>query len=442
MSKRKKKEAADFRYDTGPARVPWAAVGEAFNQEDISDMLSFLCPAAPHRQKKYKAQFQRVRRELDKLLALSQPASKLSLGSRVEALEKQVCQMLKTKYAVFLTNATAGFEIAYKYAGLKPGDEVIAPAITFIATIVYPLSIGAKVVLADLDPRTINMDPKDVERKITSRTRVIIPVHIGGYPVDMTPIMRLARKHDITVIEDAAHAFGGTYCGKPVGTIGHFGAFSFHEVKNINSLGEGGVLVTNTAFGKDFAQARFVGLDASRQIRNWLYDVRALKSKSGYIAAGNHSSTEIQAVALSSQLRRLKQIIAQRRRAAVYLKRRFQKIEGIIPQLMDDKKVKLTYHLYLLQVDPDTIGGDIQVLKKKLTARGVVQIPHFAPLYKFSIMRQLGYNTNAIARTCPVTEEVFTRRFTHLPLYDFTQEQLKYMAEMVIESVAEMNKGL
>jgi len=441
MSKRKKKEAADFRYDTGPARIPWAAVGEAINHEDISDMLSFLCPPAPHRQTKHKAQFRRVKREMDKLVALSGAASKLSLGSRVEALEKQVCRMLRTKYAALLTNATAGFEIACKYAGLRPGDEVIAPAITFIATIVYPLSIGAKVVLADLDPRTINMDPKDVERKITSRTKVIIPVHIGGYPVDMAPIMRLARKHDITVIEDAAHAFGGTYRGKPVGTIGHFGAFSFHEVKNINSLGEGGVLVTNTAFGKDFPQARFVGLDANRQIRNWLYDVRALKSKSGYIAAGNHSVTEIQAVALSSQLRRLKQIVLRRRRAAAYLNRRFQKVEGIIPQLMDDKKVKSTYHLYLLQVDPDTIGGDIQVLRKKLAARGVVQIPHFAPLYKFSIMRQLGYDTNAVARTCPVAEEVFTRRFTHLPLYDFAPEQLKYMADMVIESVAEMKKG-
>ncbi len=441
MSKRKNKQAADFRYDTGPARIPWAAVGEPIDHEDISDMLSFLCPPAPHRQTQYKAQFQRVRRELGKLAALSETASKLSLGSRVEAVEKQVCRMLRTRYAAFLTNATAGFEIAYKYAGLRPGDEVIAPAITFIATIVYPLSIAAKVVLADLDPRTINMDPKDVERKITSRTKAIIPVHIGGYPVDMAPIMRLARKHDITVIEDAAHAFGGTYRGKPVGTIGHFGAFSFHEVKNINSLGEGGVLVTNTAFGKDFPQARFVGLDANRQIPNWLYDVRALKSKSGYIAAGNHSPTEIQAVALSSQFGRLKKIITQRRRAVAYLNRRFQKVEGLIPQLTDDKNVKSTYHLYLLQVDPDTIGSDIQVLRKKLAARGVVQIPHFAPLYKFSIMRQLGYDTDAIARTCPVTEEVFTRRFTHLPLYDFAPEQLKYMAEAVIESVAEMKKG-
>ena len=180
--------------------------------------------------------------------------------------------------------------------------------------------------------------------------------------------------------------------------------------------------------------------DANRQIHNWLYDVRALKSKSGHIAAGNHSATEIQAVALSSQLQRLKQIIARRRRAAAYLNRRFQKVEGIIPQLMDDKNVKLTHHLYLLQVDPDAIGGDIQVLRQKLAARGVVQIPHFAPLYKFSIMRQLGYDTDAVARTCPVAEEVFTRRFTHLPLYDFTPEQLKYMADTIIEAVAEMKE--
>jgi dTDP-4-amino-4,6-dideoxygalactose transaminase len=297
------------------------------------------------------------------------------------------------------------------------------------------------VVLADIDPRTINMDPKDVERKITPRTKVIIPVHIGGYPVDMAPIMRLARRHNITVIEDAAHGFGGTYRGKALGTIGHFGTFSFHEVKNINSLGEGGVLVTNTAFGKDLPQARFVGLDTSRQIPNWLYDVRALKSKSGYIAAGNHSATEIQAVALSSQLRRLKKIIARRRRAAAYLNRRFRKVEGIIPQLMDDEKVKSTYHLYLLQIDPEIVGGDIQVLRKKLAVRGVVEIPHFAPLYKFSIMRQLGYDTDALARTCPVAEEAFDHRFTHLPLYDFVPEQLKYMADAVIESVAEIKRG-
>src|SRR5690606_32022613 len=145
-----------------------------------------------------------------------------------------------------------------------------APAITFIATIAYPLSIGAKVVLADVDPRTLNMDPADVARKITPRTKVIIPVHLGGYPVDMDPIMALAKQHDLTVIEDGAHAFGASYKGRMIGTIGHFGAFSFHEVKNITSLGEGGILCSNVEeYGKELRRARFLGLDLSKKIPNW-----------------------------------------------------------------------------------------------------------------------------------------------------------------------------
>ena len=96
----------------------------------------------------------------------------------------------------------------------------------------YPLAVGAKLVFADVDPRTINMDPKDVARKITPKTKMIVPVHIGGYPVDLDPIMELAKKHNILVLEDAAHAFGAMYKGKRIGTIGDFAAFSFHEVKN------------------------------------------------------------------------------------------------------------------------------------------------------------------------------------------------------------------
>jgi dTDP-4-amino-4,6-dideoxygalactose transaminase len=95
-----------------------------------------------------------------------------------------------------------------KYANIGPGDEVIVPAITFIATMAYPLEVGAKLVFADLDPKTLNMDPKDVEKKITDKTKAIIPVHLGGYPVDMDPLMEIANKHNILVLEDAAHAFG------------------------------------------------------------------------------------------------------------------------------------------------------------------------------------------------------------------------------------------
>lgn len=117
--------------------------------------------------------------------------------------ENMCDEYLHTTGSTFLTNCTAGFEIACKYTGLKPGDEVIVPAITFAATMAYPLSIGCKLVFADVDPLTLNMDPKDVEKKITDKTKMIIPVHIGGYPVDMDPIMALAKQHDIVVLEDA-----------------------------------------------------------------------------------------------------------------------------------------------------------------------------------------------------------------------------------------------
>jgi dTDP-4-amino-4,6-dideoxygalactose transaminase len=435
------KKVSDFRYDSGEAKISWAAVGEIIRQDEIMGMIQLLlAPAAGH-EADYQAQVAAVRKEIDKLAAVGKPAGKLSLGNKVLEVEAKVTEFLKVKYAALVTNCTAGFEIAHQYAGLKAGDEVIVPAITFISTMAYPLTVGAKVVFADVDPRTLNMDPNDVARKITPRTKVIMPVHIGGYPVDMEPLMSIANKHNITVIEDAAHGFGGSYKGKMLGSIGHFGAFSFHEVKNITSLGEGGVVCTNLDFGKEFGKARFLGVDPSKKIKNWLYDVVAVEGKNGVFVPGNHSSMEIQALCLSIQMDRLNGIIAKRRKAAEYLNDRLSKEEGIITPKLDDANVKSTYHLYLLQIDPEKVGADIQALKPKLQERGIVQIPHFAPLYKFSVLRQLGYDVDAIQASCPVAEEAFNHRFTHLPLYDFNEDQLKYMADAVIDSVKELKSG-
>lgn len=433
------KKASDFRYDTGETRVPWSAIGEKVELADILEIVRFLIRKGKN-ERSYKRQFKNVEKELKNLVNNGSYATKLSLGDRVSELEEKVKKFLGVKYAVFLTNATAGFEIGYKYAGLKPGDEVIAPAITFIATISYPLEVGAKVILADVDPKTLNMDPDDVARKITKRTKVIIPVHLGGYPVNMDPIMKLAKKHNIIVIEDAAHAFGASYKGRMIGAIGDFGSFSFHEVKNITAMGEGGILVTNLPFGKDFPKNRFVGFDISHPIPTWLYDVVAIKGKGGYFAPGNHSATEIQALGLLCQMKRMKKIIAKRKEAAEYLNKRFKGVDGILTPPLDSNNIKSTHHLYLLQIDPDRFRGDIQDLKKKLTERGVTNIPHFAPLYKFSIMRQLGYDTKAIEKTCPSAEDAFRHRFTHLPLYDLSHDQLKYMADVVIGSVEEMRR--
>lgn len=437
----KKKSASDFRYATGAARVPWAAVGEAVNIPDIMAAIRFLLPANEGQEAGYERRLAGVEAQLTRLADVAHPATKLTMGGQVGKLEEAVRKFLKVKHAVMLTNATAGFEIAARMAGVGPGDEVIVPAITFIATVAYPLSVGAKVVFGDLDPRTINMDPADVAKKITRRTRMIIPVHIGGFPVDMDPLMKIARAKRICVLEDAAHAFGGTYKGKHLGTIGNFGSFSMHEVKNVTSFGEGGVLVSNTRYGKQFALARFCGVDPSRKIKNWLYDCVAVKGMRGAFAAGNHSVTEIQAVGLLNQMKRIRSILAERRRAARYLNRRLARVEGVLGTPMGTGTTRGTHHLFLLQIDPEVVGADIQALKAKLGERGVVQIPHFAPLYKFSVLRELGYDGEAIAATCPVAEEAFNHRFTHLPLYGLTQEQLDYMADAVTESVGELRAG-
>ena len=439
--KREKRPVSDFRYGTGAGKVGWPAVGEPLRCNDLMNLVEFLVPPQADANAAYRRKLRQVRESLEDLLTVGQFATKLTLGSRVKELEEAVGQYLSVKHALFLTNATAGFEIAYKMAGLRPGDEVIVPAITFIATIVYPLSIGAKVVFADLDPHTINMDPADVARKITPHTRMVVPVHIAGWPVEMQAIMRLARQHELVVLEDAAHGFGGRYRGRALGTIGHFGAYSFHEVKNINALGEGGILVTNTKYGREFSKSRFVGLDLTKQIPHWLYDVVPIHGMRGPFVAGNHSATEIQAVALHSQLQRIDQIIAVRRKTAQTLNRRFERVPGLRGTPMDHGTTRGTHHLYQLQIDPHVVGADIQALKQKLTDREVTQIAHFGPLYQFQLLRDLGYDAQAIAAECPVCEELFYRRYTHLPIYGLTPEQVQYLGDAVIDSVAELRRG-
>ena len=433
-------KATDFRYNTGATKVPWAAVGENYNVNDLMEVIKFLMQGEGP---EYEDAIKAVQAQVEKLDKISTPPGKLSLASKVEAAEADSNAYLGIDSSTFVTNATSGFEIAYKYANLKAGDEVIVPAITFVATMAYPLAIGCKLVFADVDPVTINMDPADVARKITPKTKMIVPVHIGGYPVDMDPIIELARKHNILVLEDAAHAFGAMYKGKKIGTIGDFAAFSFHEVKNITSFGEGGIVTTTVPEFKDhIKRARFFGLDFSRKIKDWLYDVSAMPGKEEPFVAVNYSTTEIQALGLSLQIARNEQIIEERRNAAAYLNSRLAGNPAIICQDLGNEDIKPTFHLYQLQIDPEKAGGDIQVLKKKLEEKSVTSIPHFGPLYRFRVVQQMGYDSDEIAKTCPVCEEVFYKRFTHLPLYGLSQEQLEYMADAILEAVDEMQRGV
>jgi len=431
--------STDFRYNTGNTTVPWAAVGENYNASDLMEVIRFLMQGEG---KEYDNILAAIYEQVQKLDKISTPPGKLTTGRYVEAAEAACNEYLKTDSSTFITNATAGLEMAYKYANLKAGDEVIFPAITFAATIAYPLAIGVKPVFADIDPRTINMDPKDVEKKITSKTKAIVPVHIGGYPVDMDPIMEIAKKYDLVVIEDAAHAFGGMYKGKMLGTIGHFGSYSFHEVKNITSFGEGGIAVSSIPnYSGEMKRARFLGLDFSAPIKDWLYNVSPIEGKNEPFVASNYSPTEIQALGLKLQVARNEAIIKARREAAEYLNSLLSANDAIILQDLGNEEIKPTFHLYLLQIDPAKAGGDIQMLKKKLEEKGVTNIPHFGPLYRFNVVQQMGCDVDAAAASCPVCEEVFYKRFTHLPLYGLTKDQLDYMANAVLESVKEMQEG-
>lgn len=441
MYMKEKKSPGDFRYNTGDTRVPWAAVGENYGADDILEIIKFLMQGNGD---DYDTGIKLIADQLKALSAISSPPGKLSLASKVEEAEDEVDKYLGISDSLFVTNATAGFEIAYKYCNVGPGDEVIVPAITFIATMAYPLSVGAKIIFADVDPITLNIDPVDVAHKITSRTKVIVPVHIGGYPADMDPILKLAKEYDITVLEDAAHAFGAIYKGKKIGTLSDFTSFSFHEVKNITSFGEGGILTTTIdSFRNEMKRSRFLGLNTTKKIKNWLYDITAIPGKYGPFVAGNSSTTEIQGLGLSLQIKRYDRIIAERTEAVKYMNGRLSQNSAIIPQPLGGENIKPTFHLYMIQIDPLKAGGDIQILKSKLEKKGVTNIPHFGPLYRFDILRSIGgYDEEEIAVSCPVCEEVFYHRFTHLPIYGLTREQLDYMADMILESVLEMQRGI
>ncbi len=432
----------DFRYAAGDAKVPWHAVGEFYRAEDALEVIKFMLPLKGD-EAVYDAALAKIRDGIAELSRESGVATKLSLGKWVEKAEQLARDFLNVKHAAFLTNWTAGMEIGFKLAGLRPGDEVIVPSITFIATMSYPLSIGAKVVFADIDPETVNIDPADVARKITPKTKVICPVHIGGYPCDMDPIMELAKQHDIYVMEDAAHGFGAFYKGKPLGTIAHFGGYSFHEVKNMTSFGEGGILVSNIdAAGEQFKMARFLGLDFSRQIKDWLYDISPLIDRFGEPqVANNSSSTEISALGFCLQFKRYAEILKIRRAAAEYMNAILSEEPGILTEKPDTADYQSSHHLFLLRINPEIVGADIQAVKAKLSERGLTPITHFGPMYRFNILKSLGYDEAAIAATCPVTEKMFYKSYTHLPLYPLTREQLEYQARAVIEAVREIKQG-
>jgi len=292
-------------------------------------------------------------------------------GEEVAEFERRFAAMHHCKHAIAVVNGTVSLRIALMAMGIKAEEEVIVPPYTFLATATAVVEANAVPVFADIDLETYNLDPKAVEAAITPKTRAIIPVHIAGQPAEMDELMSIARKHNLIVIEDAAHAHGALYKNQGVGSVGHMGSFSFQSSKNLTS-GEGGIITTN-----DDALA-----EACRSIHNCGRISGGLWYEHHVISA-NYRLGEFQGAVLNTQLDRLEAQTRTRDQNGQYLAAKLSKIPGIFPQRRTAGTTRHSYHLFLFRIDAKAFGAPRAAILKALAAEGIPVSGGYAiPLYR------------------------------------------------------------
>jgi len=351
----------------------------------------------------------------------------LTTGPAIKEFEDQLKSVTGAEYVVAISNGTAALHAACFAAGIGEGDEVITTPMTFAATANAVLYCGGTPVFADIDPETYNIDPEDIRRKITDKTKAIIPVHYTGQPCDMDEIMKIAKEHNLIVIEDAAHALGAEYKGRKIGSIGDMTTFSFHPVKPITT-GEGGAITTNNKeFYDKLMLFRSHGITRDQKMllndnAAWYYEQHFL----GY----NYRMTDIQAALGCSQLNKLEFFLQKRRKYAKMYSEAFKDLEGvIIPKQLDD--TLSGWHLYVLQLDTDKIRPDRRVIFDELSIHNIGVNVHYIPVYYHPYYQKLGYKKGL----CPNAEKLYERIIT-LPLFPkMSEEDIMYVIKIVKELV-------
>lgn len=333
----------------------------------------------------------------------------LTCGPKVEEAEKKLCELVEAKYAVLISNGTAALHAACYAAGLCSGDEVITTPITFAASANCALYCGAKPVFADIDPTTYNIDPQDIERKITSKTKAIVAVDFTGQAVDLDAIRNICDRNNLILIEDGAHSIGTKYNEVPVGTIADMTTFSFHPVKTVTA-GEGGAVMTNSEdLYKKLLLFRTHGITRNQAWMNnaseggWYYEQICLGM--------NYRMTDIQAALLNSQLDKLS-VFAKRRKEIV---KRYDEAFKDIPEIVVQKEIiqsDTVRHLYLLQLKLERLNADRKEIFDALVAENVGCNVHYIPIYYFPYYQKLGYTKGL----CPNAEYLYKRLIT-IPLY-------------------------
>lgn len=339
----------------------------------------------------------------------------IAKGPKTMEFEKQFAEYVGAKYAVALNSCTAALHLSLVAAGIGEGDEVLTTPMTFAASANVVIHTGAKPVFVDIDPATMNIDPKKIREKITPQTKAIIPVHMAGHPCEMDEIMEIAREHNLFVLEDAAHAVYTQYKGKTIGSIGDATAFSFYATKNLVT-GEGGMVTTNdeVLYNKIRVMSTH-GMSRNAwnrytEVGSWYYEILS----PGY----KDNMSDIMAGLGLSQLAKLERMQGIRQEIADYYQVEFGKLPELeVPVELD--YARHAWHLYIIKLNLDKLSIDrgkfIEELKKENIGTSVHFIPlHMHPYYQDTY----GYKPGDF----PVTEGVF-ERIISLPLYPKMSKQ-------------------
>lgn len=335
-----------------------------------------------------------------------------SAGKFISDFEAQFADYCGAKYGIACANGTVAMHLAMATLGLEPGDEVIIPTFTMIATANAVTYCGARPVLVDMEPEYWQMDLNQVEAKITPRTKAIVPVHIYGHPTDMDPLLDLARKHGIMVIEDAAEAHGAEYKGRRAGGLGDAAGFSFYGNKIITT-GEGGMVTTSN---RDIARLAWNLRDHafSHERHFWHKFV-------GF----NYRMTNLQAAVGLAQVEQLDSFVAARRQHALEYNRRLDTVPGIRTPA-EASWAKNVYWMYGIMVDEDEYGMNRDQLRKALADRGVETRTFFIPMHCQPV-----YWQQFLGQRYPVAEELCRRGFYLPSASSLTLSEIEYVTDVI-----------
>ena len=357
-----------------------------------------------------KIQHDSLKSELDEAVASVLNEAVFVGGHRVKTFERSFAQYVGVAHCVSCGNGTDALEIALQAVGVGVGDEVIVPAMSWLSTAEVVSTVGAQVVFADVLPDLFTIDPRDIERKITSKTKAVLPVHFYGRPAEMGQILAIAKKYHLKVVEDAAQAHGAEWNGKRVGTFGDVATFSFYPSKNLGALGDAGGIVTND---QSIAQTCRLIADHGQA------------SKHHHLREGRNSRMDtLQAAVLQVKLKYLEKWTDARIRKANYYTEQLNGLLIKTPAV--DKKHRHVSHIYDIQVN------DRDGLKEQLAERGVHTQIHNPK----SLPELIPYQDQFVAEDYPVAVQL-AKSTLSLPLFpEITQAQQDYVVQMLKEVIA------